>query len=217
MIKAKRNPPAADTETEQRILTAAIAVFVRRGTAGARMQEIAEEAGVNQALLHYYFRTKKRLAEAVFRHTAGRMFPALIETLGGDIPLVEKIDRIVDIYLTAMSSTPFLPGYVISELHHHPERVPQLLGNIAGENLSDAVKPALARLDRQIAVEARAGRMRRMSAQQFVMNLLSLCIFPFAARPMFRAAFALDDAEFARLIEHRRKELPLYIRNAIKP
>ena len=206
-----------DGETEKRILDAATTVFVRRGTAGARMQEIAEEAGVNQALLHYYFRSKERLSEAVFRDTAGRMFPALIQSLGDDIPIVDKIDRIVDMYLTTMSRTPFLPGYIISELHHHPERVPQLLGNIVGGNLSDTVRPALAKLDKQIAIEARAGRMRRMSAQQFVMNLLSLCIFPFAARPMFCAALALDDNDFAKVIEQRRKELPVYIRHAIKP
>ena len=84
-----------DQDTEQRILQAARTVFVRSGTAGARMQEIAEEAGVNQALLHYYFRSKERLSEAVFADTAGRMFPVLIATLGSDAPIGEKIDRIV--------------------------------------------------------------------------------------------------------------------------
>ena len=217
MNKPKGDAANRDGETERRILEAATTVFVRRGTAGARMQEIAQEAGVNQALLHYYFRSKERLSEAVFRDTAGRMFPALIQALGDDIPIVDKIDRIVDMYLSNMSRTPFLPGYIISELHHHPERVPQLLGKIIGGNLSDTVRPALAKLDKQIAIEARAGRMRRMSAQQFVMNLLSLCIFPFAARPMFCAALALDDNDFAKVIEQRRKELPVYIRHAIKP
>src|SRR5688500_20073490 len=79
-----------DRETEQRILDAARAVFVRRGTAGARMQEIAAEAGVNQALLHYYFRSKERLSGAVFQHMAARLFPALIQTLGGDATIEEK-------------------------------------------------------------------------------------------------------------------------------
>ena len=74
MVK-KKVAHAHDGETEKLILHAAKAVFIRRGTAGARMQEIAEEAGVNQALLHYYFRSKEKLSEAVFRDTAGRMFP----------------------------------------------------------------------------------------------------------------------------------------------
>jgi AcrR family transcriptional regulator len=181
------------------------------------MQEIAEEASVNQALLHYYFRSKERLSEAVFTEIAGRMFPAIIGILGGDLTIDQKIDRVVDTYLEIMSRSPFLPGYILSELHHHPERIPKLIGNVAGMSLSSALAPALEKLDRQLASEARKGRIRRIGAQQFVVNLLSLCVFPFAARPMFRAAFDLDDEGFSRMIATRRKELPQFIRNALRP
>jgi AcrR family transcriptional regulator len=181
------------------------------------MQEIAEEAGVNQALLHYYFRSKERLSEAVFREAAGRMFPAIIQILGSNLDIGEKIDAIVDTYLTAMSDRPFLPGYIISELHHHPERIQQLLGDVAGGKLSDVVRPALDKLDRQLAAEARAGRMRRISGEQFLVNVLSLCVFPFAAYPMLRAALGFDDDDFRKFIAQRRKELPQFIRHALKP
>ncbi|HUQ21324.1 MAG TPA: TetR/AcrR family transcriptional regulator [Gemmatimonadaceae bacterium] len=221
MVKRKVAEPARDTDTEQRILEAAKAVFVLRGTAGARMQEIAEEAGVNQALLHYYFRSKDRLADAVFRETAGRMFPAILGILGGDLPIEKKIDALVATYLDTMSRTPFLPGYILSELHHHPERMSQLLGNVVanttGGDLSNFVRPVFEKLDRQLADEARAGRMKQISSPQFVVNLLSLCIFPFAARPMLRAVLGFDDEMFAQFIDQRRRELPQYIRNAMRP
>jgi AcrR family transcriptional regulator len=222
MIKQRRAKAVErDTDTEQRILEAAKAVFVRQGTAGARMQEIAEEAGVNQALLHYYFRSKERLAQAVFRETAGRMFPAIIGILGGDLPLEKKIDALVETYLDTMSRTPFMPGYILSELHHHPERMSQLLGsvvaNTTGADLSRTVRPVFEKLERQLADEARAGRIQEIDASQFVVNLLSLCIFPFAARPMLRAVLGFDDSMFARFIEQRRRELPQYIRNAMRP
>jgi TetR/AcrR family transcriptional regulator len=208
---------AKDGDTERRILDAARTVFVRRGTSGARMQEIAEEAGVNQALLHYYFRSKERLSEAVFTETAGRMFPAVVGILGGEFTIDEKIDRIVDTYLDTMSRSPFLPGYILSELHHHPERIPKLLGNVAGKSFSSVLLPVIDKLDKQLASEARKGRIRRISAQQFVVNLLSLCVFPFAARPMFRAAFDMDDDAFVKLIATRRRELPQFIKNALRP
>lgn len=217
MVKAKNAPHKDDGETEKRILDAAKAVFIRHGTSGARMQDIAEEAGVNQALLHYYFRSKERLSQAVFRDTAGRMFPALIQIVGGDRSLTEKIDLIVDTYLTVMTKSPFLPGYIISELHHHPERIQQLLGELAGGDITNITKPAFDRLEKQLASEARAGRIRRMSAAQFFVNLVSLCIFPFAARPMLHAALGFDDSDFAKFIEQRRKDLPIYIRSAIQP
>src|SRR5215470_6106039 len=70
-----------DGDTEQRIVDAAHAVFVRRGTAGARMQEIAAEAGVNQALLHYYFRSKEQLARAAFERAGSQLMPAVIQVM----------------------------------------------------------------------------------------------------------------------------------------
>ena len=208
---------AKDGDTERRILDAARIVFVRRGTSGARMQEIAEEAGVNQALLHYYFRSKERLSEAVFAETAGRMFPAVVGILGGDFTIDEKIDRIVETYLDTMSRSPFLPGYILSELHHHPERIPKLLGSVSGKSFSSTLLPVIEKLDKQLASEARKGHIRRISAQQFIVNLLSLCVFPFAARPMFRAAFDMDDDAFAKLIATRRRELPQFIKSALRP
>src|SRR5215475_13062499 len=84
-----------DGRTEQRILDAAHAVFVRSGTAGARTQEIAKEAGVNSALLHYYFRTKERLAQAVFARAAGQLFPAVLRILGSDAPLDDKVAQVI--------------------------------------------------------------------------------------------------------------------------
>jgi AcrR family transcriptional regulator len=208
---------AKDGDTEQRILDAARTVFIKRGSSGARMQEIAEEAGVNQALLHYYFRSKERLSEAVFTETAGRMLPAIVGILGSDASIDEKIDRIVETYIDTMSRSPFLPGYILSELHHHPERIPKLIGSVTGRSLSATLSPVLEKLDKQLASEARKRRIRKISAQQFLVNLLSLCIFPFAARPMLRAAFDLDDDGFARMMAVRRKELPQFIRHALAP
>src|SRR6188768_3986671 len=97
---------AKDSDTETRILNAARAVFIRRGTAGARMQEIAAEAGVNQALLHYYFRSKEQLSAAVFEQVASRLFPMLIQTLMMDATIDQKIDRIIELYHENLAKSP---------------------------------------------------------------------------------------------------------------
>lgn len=219
MAKKKSNPQdtVRDGETEQRILDAARAVFLRRGTAGARMQEIAREAGVNQALLHYYFRSKEGLSNAVFAQFAARIFPALAQTLGADISLDEKIDRLVAVYLENLSRNPYLPGYIISELHHHPERVESLFASALGAPPSGVMSPLLRKLGAQIDAEVAAGTMRPIAPEQFAINLISLCIFPFAARPMLRVVLGMDDDAFARFIEQRRTELPAFFRNALRP
>ena len=206
-----------DKDTEQRILEAARTVFLRDGTAGARMQEIAREAGVNQALLHYYFRSKERLSAAVFQQVASRIFPALVQTLGANSSLDEKIDTLIGVYLDNLSANPFVPGYLISELHHHPQRVQQLLSIAIGAEPQTVMLPLLKNLEKQIDEQVRAGTMRRIQPQHLVINIVSLCIFPFAARPMLSIAFGLDDAAFARFISQRRKELPDFVRNALRP
>jgi AcrR family transcriptional regulator len=215
----RRRRARPDRETEQRILDAARTVFIRRGTAGARMQEIAAEAGVNQALLHYYFRTKERLSGAVFQQMASRLFPALIHTLSADSSIEEKIDTLVALYLENLSRNPFLPGYLLSELHHHPERLPQLLAAATrGESEPRSVLPrAFKKLGEQINERVKAGTMRPIAAEQFAVNLISLCVFPFAARPMLSIVFGMDDAAFARFIERRKTELPAFLRNALRP
>jgi len=100
----KSSSQARDRDTEQRILDAAHVVFLRRGSAGARTQEIAREAGVNSALLHYYFRTKDRLAEAVFQRAAMQLMPAVIRVLGSDAELEQKVEQVIDIELRRRSA-----------------------------------------------------------------------------------------------------------------
>ncbi len=219
MVKKKRAPRAAadDGATEQRILNAARLVFVRRGTAGARMQEIAEEAGVNKALLHYYFRSKARLAEAVFRHGAGQLLPPVLQTLGSDLPLPAKVARVVELELDQLTLHPFLPAYILSELHHDPARAGQLIAGVTGQLPSTLGPRIFSTLQRQLDAEVRAGRFRPIGADQFVINLLSLCIFPFAARPMIQAMLNLGDKGFAGFIDRRRDELVPFFLGALRP
>jgi AcrR family transcriptional regulator len=156
---AKAKTQERDGDTERRILDAARVVFVRRGTAGARMQEIAEEAGVNQALLHYYFRTKERLAATVFREAAARLLPAALGVFSSDMPLEEKVERFVHIYIDTVRETPFIPGYMLSELHHHPERLTAMLdaAGVKPAPIADAMRK---KLSLQIEERVRQKKMR---------------------------------------------------------
>ena len=220
-----KKPPAAarpaadprDLATEDRILSAARTVILRRGTAGARMREIAEEAGVNQALLHYYFRSKDRLAEAVFQQAARRLFPPLIALLGSDATLEEKVERVVEHELRVLAENPFLPGYVLAELNQHADRAPQLVEALMGQRVEGFAPQMFTKLSMQIRERIAAGTMREISPDQFVINLLSLCVFPFAARPMLSAVLQLDDGGFARMIEHRRETLAPFFLAALRP
>ena len=205
-----------DQTTEEKILDAAHAVFVRHGTSGARMQDIAREAKVNQALLHYYFRHKNRLSEAVFRRAAGQLMPRVIQILSADASLAEKVAQVVELEIDQFTRTPYLPGYILSELHHHPDRAQQLIDMLAGPAAGHRAR-AIDVLRRQLASEARAGRIAPISAEQFIVNLVSLCIFPFAARPMIMALLGLGETDFASFINGRRTQLAPFFLRALQP
>lgn len=213
----RREAAPLGADAEQRILDAAHRVFLRRGSAGARTQEIADEAGVNKALLHYYFRSKERLATAVFHRAAAKLMPPVIAVLASDAELEDKVHRVIEIELDVLLRHPYLPGYIISELTHNPARAKQFLTALSGVPLEEIATGPLDILSRQIRAAARAGRIRAIAPDQFILNLLSLCIFPFAARPMVQTVLHLDDEGFARLIARRRRELPLFFLEALRP
>jgi AcrR family transcriptional regulator len=181
------------------------------------MQEIAEEAGVNQALLHYYFRSKDGLAAAVFRETAGRLIPSAFSVLGSEEPIEGKVERFVHLYIDTVRQNPFIPGYIIAELHHHPERLGALVAEFAGGPAPSGAQTFLKRLSAQIAERVESGTMRPIASEQFLVNLLSLCVFPFLARPLLGAVLGMDDAAFGRFLDERRAELPTLILNSLRP
>jgi TetR/AcrR family transcriptional regulator len=207
---------ALDGDTERRILDAARTVFIRRGTAGARMQEIAEEAGVNQALLHYYFRTKERLAATVFRESAARLLPAVMGVFNSDAPLHAKVEQFVHVYIDTVRKSPFLPGYVVSEMHHHPERLKAML-DTAGVDPAPVVASLRKKLESELTALAKRGEIRSITPEQFLLNMIGLVVIPFVARPMLGFVLGLDDPQFARLLDERRKILPQMILNSLKP
>ena len=182
------------------------------------MQEIAAEARVNQALLHYYFRSKERLARAAFERAGSQLMPAVIRVVASDDPLEEKVARVIALELDHLSRAPYLPGYIIGEVAHHPERAQQLIAAMTHGLTPEVIRPRVfGALKRQIDARVAAGAMRPIAPESFMVNLVSLCIFPFAARPMLQAILGLDAAGFDRFIARRRDDLVAFFLGALRP
>jgi TetR/AcrR family transcriptional regulator len=209
--KTSQSAPPDDLETRERILDAAHAVFTRKGTAAGRTQEIAAEAGVNKALVHYYFGTKAALADAIFARALGTIMPRIFGILADpERSIEEKVPAIAQEQIEFHSARPYLAGYLISELHAQPDRIARLLTRQGGSVPLDVIR-------RQLREGARAGKIRPISAEQFVANLMGLLIFPFAIRPALRELLSLDDTRWRAFIEERRRLVPDFFMAGLRP
>lgn len=211
---APKKPAPADTEVK--ILAAARTVFTRSGTAGARMQDIAREAGVNQALLHYYFRTKQALADRVFSDVATALFAALPRNLSPSASLSEIIHAFVKGYIDTVRHAPFMPGYVAAETSQHPERVAAVIARVTGSNPTTATPRLASTLQQMIDARVAAGEMRPIKAEQLLVNVMALAAFPFIAQRVLTGVYGMNQEQFDRFLDERREELPKFILNALR-
>jgi len=209
-------PTTTDPDTRERILDAAKTALLERGTSGARMQDIADEAGVNKALLHYYFRNKDTLAAAVFERELKRLMGPVLQTMASDLALEEKVSTAIGHYIERLSAFPQMPGYVLAEMHFHPERLEDLFTSVAGMAPTEMSDRVFRALGRQIDEAVAEGRMRPISPQQFMVNLVSLCVFPFAARPLLVLVTGGRE-QFDSMIEERRESLTEFFLGALRP
>jgi len=197
-----------DESTEQRILAAAKKVFIAKGMAGARMQDIADAAGINKALLHYYFRSKDKLFEMIFKEAVSEFLPKINLIFESDKNLFEKIDMFCTEYIDQIRKTPYLPVFILNEINQQPEvLVKKLWGNR---------KPPVDFFFNQVQKETRKGTIKPIHPAQLLMNMLSLCIFPFAAKPLLALVGGIGNTEFDKLMEERKTMIPQMIIASIK-
>lgn len=201
----EKNTDKKEEQTEERILEAAQRVFVRKGISGARTKEIAEEAGVNRALINYYFRSRDKLADAVFKRVAGPFLPRVLQAFMSEAPLREKLQEVVDLELDQLLANPYMPLYILTGLQYYPDRLRSVVKNLVPvEKMRNKL---LNTLQEQIDAEVEAGHLRPTKAEDLIITLMSMMIFPFAASVMIETVFGLDAEARKAMIERRREDL----------
>ncbi len=192
---------------EEKILTAAQTVFIRKGMDGSRMQEIADEAGINKALLHYYFRSKQKLFEAIFSKVFNQIFPDIRNLLLSEEPFEVKIAAFIERYIDLLLKHPFLPSFILKEINRDPEFLASIIKK-QGINPSDLVT--------LIEQEMEKGKLKKMDPRELMVNILSLSIFPFAARPLMQIVFFNNDQKaYKKFLIQRKVTIKEFILNSI--
>ncbi|MBB3124846.1 MULTISPECIES: TetR/AcrR family transcriptional regulator [Mesoflavibacter] len=196
-----------DENTEEQILEAAKSVFQSKGMDGARMQEIADKAGINKAMLHYYYRSKQLLFEAVFNNAFSLLAPQLNAILNDDSSIEDKIKNFTSNYISFIVKHPYLPNFIIQELNRNQDFILKL---------KDKGFPNIEKFKKQVNEDVAKGLIKPISAEQLFINIMALNIFPFVAKPLIMAFTNSDDKNYKLLMEDRKTEVANFIINSIK-
>lgn len=181
-----------DSSAEEKILEAARKVFTKKGYAGTRTRDIAEEAGINLALLNYYFRSKEKLFEVVMGEKLNQLFGTILPIIHNDkTTLEEKIASIVSVYIDLLLKEQGLPLFVLSEVRTNPQRFGEKIK--AGRMLSES-----------ILLKQFQERRPDIHPIQFLFSLLGMTIFPFLSKPVFEATGEVNEEAFRMMVEQRK-------------
>ena len=198
-----------DKQTEERIFDAATDVFLDKGMDGARMQDIANHANINKALLHYYYRTKDKLFEAVFEKIAEKVFFKFAPIFNENLSLEDKIRFFFNEHISFLQKNPRLPAFILNEINRKPARFRKLIKNID-------INRIWSMLEEQHSEELRNYNISRDKIPQLITTIASMSVFPFAARGIFEGIFEKMDLDFNDYLEERKKFAADFVINAIK-
>lgn len=196
-----------EKQTEEKIMDAAKEVFIEKGMAGARMQEIADKAGINKSLLHYYFRSKEKLFSFIFSKIATRISGMLEGIMKEGVPIETKVKEFTGNYIDMLMKNPFLPNFIINEMSRDPKALADKFtsANIEPRRFFEPLKNQLEKEGYSI------------HPHDFVINLLSLVIFPVVGRPIIeQKIFDGNSKAYKAYLKSRKESVVEFVMHALQ-
>jgi len=197
-----------EKQTEEVIFESATEVFIERGMDGARMQDIANHAGINKSLLHYYYRTKDQLFNAVFEKIAGQMFKKFAPVFDENLTLEEKLRFFFREHITFLQKNPRLPAFLLNELNRNPARIKKLIQGID-------INKIWTTMEAQHKEDLIKYNITRESIPQLMTSIAAMSVFPFLAKPIVGSLMEKMGYDFDKYIEERKKYAADFVIKAI--
>lgn len=188
---------AKNKNTEQKIFDAATELFMEKGVDRTSVRDIASKAGINLALMNYYFRSKENLFDAIFTNLVKENTRDLLQILDSDMDLEEKVQNYVNAYIDILTSNPLLVPFFMAIIHRSQDKITKMkmISNLYGTE----------KFSQQIVEEGKKGTIRRTDPSHFFVDMISLITFPFAIRPLIMDRNEMSTEDFNTFI-HERKE-----------
>lgn len=186
--------------TEELIKETAKKMFLKEGRYNATTQEIADAAGVNRTLLHYYFRSREVLLEKVLLEGQREFRQKLSENSGKDLPFKERISLFIDVWMGHILEYPYLDAYLVTQMHDG-----NFIENLETESKSTAAEKV--KFFKDMEAEMKAGRISKMDPMQFLLNLISMISYPLIMRPLMEKALLLNKKAYNKIIAERKQAI----------
>jgi len=188
---------AENQQTEQLIKDTAKNIFFKKGLLSATTQEIADEAGVNRALIHYYFRSREQLIETILDDAINETREKIYAIFESNEPFKEKISKYLDIFIDRDVEYPYIQNFVITEMTRNPEKMKEHSSR-KKNYMQKLILPQLRR-------EMELGRIPTIDAEHFMVNMMSLCSYPLIAKPFIQDVFSFDTKDYKAFLKERKK------------
>ncbi|MBK8503879.1 MAG: TetR/AcrR family transcriptional regulator [Saprospiraceae bacterium] len=192
-----------ETSTEEKIIQAAEKVFVRDGYDGARMQSIADEAEINKAMLHYYFRSKEKLFQQILTGKIKAFLPTILGIIQAEMTILQKFEAVVDGYLKMLSENPRLPIFILFSTYRNPVILEQLPREVF-HGLIGFIKKAI-----------RNGELKKVDPEHLLVSMMGMCVFPYVAKPIASHMLGKSDDEYLLFLRNRKKEIMTLLKELV--
>jgi AcrR family transcriptional regulator len=206
MAKAKKKQ--LDLSTEEKIKAAALKLFTKKGYAATRTRDISEEAGINLALLNYYYRSKEKLFELVMTEILQNFFRGITQIFNDEqTSLDEKINIFVANYTALLKQQPDLPLFIFHELRMNPQKLASKMG------VNQVFKSYFFQ---QLSLEMDRKKIVRIHPLHYVINMIAMSVFPFIAAPLLKHLAGIDGRNFEILIDERQTLVPKWMKSIMQ-
>jgi len=203
----------SEQSLEQTILEVAERLFLEKGFALTSTTEIAKEVGCNQALVHYYFRTKDNLFNVIFEQKFKLFFQGIFGIKNmGDLKFHDKLKHIIETHFDMLRQNPKMPSLIINELSRRPEQI-----IILREKLRSLPEQVFSELNKELQQEIELGNIRKISLIDIIITMLSLNIALFVMMPIAEKMLQLNEAQKEIMINHRKMENVEFILKSLRP
>lgn len=188
---------AEEAQTEKLIKEKAKILFFQKGFLNATTQEIADEAGVNRALIHYYFRSREQMLETLLDETLQEKKERIRGILASGLPFREKMASYINTVVDYGLAYPYLDNFIISETARRPDKVKLFCAK-------DRLKSADF-IREQLEAEISKGKIAAISPEHFMVNLSALCNYPLLAKPVLQTIHGMTDAAYRKFLLERKQ------------